>query len=84
MAGLLRLVAATGPLSGREREVLALVSEGASNKDIACRLFISLNTVERHLANVYTKLGVRGRAEAAAYAVRTGVTTVTRSNGGLP
>ena len=34
---------------------------------------ISLNTVERHLANIYTKLGIRGRAEAAAYAVRTGL-----------
>jgi DNA-binding CsgD family transcriptional regulator len=64
---------ATIPLSHREREVLALVSEGASNKDIASSLVISLNTVERHLANIYTKLGVRGRAEAAAYAVRAGL-----------
>ena len=63
------------PLSPREREVLALVSEGASNKDIASILVISLNTVERHLANIYTKLGIRGRAEAAAYAVRTGLTS---------
>ena len=57
-------------LSKREREVLALVSAGASNKDIAAALVVSLNTVERHLANIYTKLGVRGRAEAAVYAVR--------------
>jgi DNA-binding CsgD family transcriptional regulator len=68
-------LAARIPLSPREREVLALVSEGASNKDIASILVISLNTVERHLANIYTKLGIRGRAEAAAYAVRTGLTS---------
>jgi DNA-binding CsgD family transcriptional regulator len=61
------------PLSRREREVLALVSEGASNKDVASSLVISLNTVERHLANIYAKLGVRGRSEAAAYAVRAGL-----------
>jgi len=61
------------PLSPREREVLALVSDGASNKDIASILVISLNTVERHLANIYAKLGIRGRAEAAAYAVRAGL-----------
>ena len=64
---------AWNPLSRREREVLALVSEGESNKDIAARLVISLNTVERHLANIYGKLGVRGRADAAAYAVRSGL-----------
>ena len=63
----------TSGLSKREREVLALVSTGASNRDIAATLVISLNTVERHLANVYTKLGVRGRAEATAYAVRAGL-----------
>ena len=66
-------VPAGSPLSPREREVLALVSKGASNKDIASTLVISLNTVERHLANIYTKLGIRGRAEAAAYAVRAGL-----------
>lgn len=70
-------------LSRREREVLALVSEGASNKDIASTLVISLNTVERHLANIYAKLGVRGRAEAAAYAVRAGLASQVR-NGGFP
>jgi len=71
------------PLSRREQEVLALVSEGGSNKDIASSLVISLNTVERHLANIYAKLGVRGRAEAAAYAVRAGLAT-RPENGGFP
>ena len=78
---------ATGPpgraLSAREREVLALVSNGSSNKDIAGRLVISVNTVERHLANIYTKLGVRGRAEAAVFAVRSGIVE-GGGIGGLP
>jgi DNA-binding CsgD family transcriptional regulator len=70
-------------LSRREEEVLGLVSGGATNKEIAATLVISLNTVERHLANIYRKLRVRGRAEAAAYAVRAGLKMVTR-DGGLP
>ena len=69
------------PLSRREREVLTLVSTGASNKDIAVRLVISLNTVERHLSNIYTKLAVRGRADATAYAVRSGLVTATKDGG---
>jgi DNA-binding NarL/FixJ family response regulator len=69
-------------LSRREREVLALLSGGATNKEIAAGLVISINTVERHLANIYSKLGVRGRAEAAAHAVRAGL--VTAGNGGSP
>ncbi len=64
----------TRALSRREREVLALLSRGSSNKDIAADLVISINTVERHLANIFTKLDVRSRAEAAAYAVRAGIT----------
>ena len=76
-------------LSRREAEVLALVAGGASNKEVAAALVISLNTVERHVANIYTKLGVRGRAEAAAYAVRTGLADLrnprgSQENGGLP
>ncbi len=69
------------PLSRREREVLTLVSTGASNKEIAAGLVISLNTVERHLSNVYTKLGVRGRADATAYAVRAGLASATEDGG---
>ena len=61
--------------------MLGLVSDGATNKEIAAGLMISLNTVERHLANIYTKLGLRGRAEAAAYAVRAGLATATRDGG---
>lgn len=62
-------------LSEREREVLALIASSCTNQQIAEGLSISLNTVERHTANVYRKLGVRGRVEATHYAVRYGLVT---------
>lgn len=59
---------ADGPegLTEREREVVALVAEGATNPEVAARLFLSRKTVERHLSNAMAKLGVRNRAELAA------------------
>jgi DNA-binding CsgD family transcriptional regulator len=58
------------PLTPREREVLTLLGEGLTNQQIAARLFITRKTVEHHVARVLTKLGLPGRAAAAAYAVR--------------
>jgi pimeloyl-ACP methyl ester carboxylesterase/DNA-binding CsgD family transcriptional regulator len=57
-------------LSDREREILALVAAGRSNVEIAEALVISPRTVERHLSNVYDKLGVTGKAARAAAAAR--------------
>jgi len=60
-------------LSDRELELLKLVATGASNKEIAQQLFISSNTVKVHLRNIFAKIGVTSRTEAAMYAVRTGL-----------
>jgi DNA-binding NarL/FixJ family response regulator len=57
-------------LSERERDVLELVARGMANEAIGVHLSISVRTVERHLSNVYAKLGVSGKAGRAAAAVR--------------
>jgi LuxR family maltose regulon positive regulatory protein len=62
-----------GPLSAREAEVLRLVAEGLSDREIAARLVLSEHTVHRHVANVRTKLRQPSRAAAAAYAARNGL-----------
>lgn len=58
------------PLSTREYEVLSLVAEGLSNSSIGDELSLSTRTVERHMSNVYRKLGVSGRTARAAAAAR--------------
>ncbi|MFF3410895.1 response regulator [Streptomyces sp. NPDC002742] len=61
------------PLSAREREVLALVAKGTSNREIARELFISEATVKTHLTHLYAKLGVKDRAAAVATAYERGI-----------
>jgi DNA-binding CsgD family transcriptional regulator len=53
-----------------ERDVVRLVAEGHTNAEIGQRLFISVNTVKKHLSNVYTKVDVDGRADLAARVAR--------------
>jgi DNA-binding NarL/FixJ family response regulator len=60
------------PLTSREREILALVASGTSNKGIARALAVSANTVKFHLAAVFDKLNAATRAEAVAEAIRRG------------
>jgi len=63
-------------LSLREREVLALLAEGASNKEIARALALSIHTVKFHVAALTEKLGARSRGEAVAIAIRAGLVMV--------
>lgn len=60
------------PLSEREVEVLRLLAQGLTNKDIAQTLILSVRTVEAHLRNIFGKLGVHSRTEAALWAVEHG------------
>ena len=68
-----RPVADPSGLSRREVEVLRLVAAGKTNQAIATELFLSERTVERHVSNILTKLGVGSRTAAAAYAFERGI-----------
>ena len=61
------------PLSEREREVIALIARGLTNREIAESLVISEKTARNHVSNILDKLGLTRRSEAAAYAVRHGI-----------
>lgn len=60
---------AAGQLTSREIDVLRLLASGKTNKEIAADLVLSVHTIERHVANIYAKIGARGRAEAVAFAL---------------
>ena len=60
-------------LSEREREVLALIAQGCTNKEIAAKLVVSPYTARNHVIRILNKLGLSRRSEAAAYAVRLGL-----------
>ena len=62
-------------LTAREVEVLRLIAAGSTNRQIAAALVVSVATAERHIANIYAKIGVTNRAEATAYALRHGLAT---------
>jgi len=60
-------------LTQREREVLRLIASGRSNQQIAEELVLSVRTVERHITNLYAKIGAHGKADATAYALRNSI-----------
>jgi DNA-binding NarL/FixJ family response regulator len=60
-------------LTDREREVLRLVADGATNREIGSQLFISEHTVSFHMKNILAKLHLKNRAQAAAFAIRAGL-----------
>jgi DNA-binding NarL/FixJ family response regulator len=62
-----------GPLSPREREVLQLIAEGKTTKEIAAALFISFKTVESHRQRMMSKLDIHETASLVRYAIRTGL-----------
>lgn len=61
------------PLTEREREIVRLVAQGQTDKDVAAQLFISPRTVDRHLRNIFVKLNISSRSALGAYAVRAGL-----------
>jgi len=62
-----------GLLSEREREIVALLAGGATDAQIAGRLFLSVNTVRSHLERIRDKTGARRRAELVRYAIQAGI-----------
>ena len=62
------------PLTPREQDVLAELTKGKSNREIASSLFVTEKTVKTHISNIFTKLNVQDRTQAALYAVKHGLT----------
>jgi DNA-binding NarL/FixJ family response regulator len=65
-----------GAISRREREVVALIARGLTSRQIAAELTIADRTVDTHVSNILTKLGLTSRVQIAAWAVANGLTTI--------
>ena len=74
----------TVPLTPREMDVLRLLSQGLTNREIAGQLFVSVGTVKVHVERILSKLGVSDRTQAAVRAVALGLAQPTRPTGGSP
>ena len=72
----------TAKVTDRERDVLELLVQGATNRDIARKLLITENTVKVHLRNILEKLHLRNRQQAAAFAISSGLVRLTREEAG--
>ena len=72
-----------GRLTGREREILELISAGKTNREIGAALFLAEKTVKNYVSNLLSKLGMGHRSEAAAYAARLAERRAQRSDRGL-
>ena len=70
----------TGVLSSREHEVLKLIAEGLFNKEIAYKLSISEKTVKNHVSNIFKKIGVSDRTQAAVYAIKNNIVDIYENN----
>ena len=57
-----------GGLTEREAQVLRMVASGNTNREVAEELILSIRTMERHIGNIYSKIGARGRADATVFA----------------
>jgi ATP/maltotriose-dependent transcriptional regulator MalT len=60
-------------LTDRENEILKLIADGLTNREISCALTISESTVENHIHHIYGKLGITNRAQAVAHALRVSI-----------
>jgi DNA-binding NarL/FixJ family response regulator len=66
-------------LTERENQVLNLIADGLTNREISCNLSISEATVENHTHHIYRKLGISRRAQAVLYALRANIATVNNA-----